>query len=225
MPRNSNKKKCKATNRNGEQCKRWAKPGWNVCHSHGANGGAPKKNSNAKSHGLFAKYLPEETLEIVQGMDNVSPVDIMWMNIKMQFAQIMRSQKIMHVTDQEDITEHLKRTKDSISKTGSTTEEEYEIQFAWDKQANFLNAQSRAMGELRSMLKQFVELTSYDDDRKLEAERMQATISKTKAETDKIKAETKNEEEGTSRVVIVNDKEAMKREMMQRGDGSTNEDR
>ncbi|SES02841.1 Terminase small subunit [Salipaludibacillus aurantiacus] len=49
----------------------------------------------------------------------------------------------------------------------------------------------------------------------------QAQIEKVKAETAKIKAETKNEEEGTSRIVIVNDKEAMRKEMMQRDDSNS----
>lgn len=148
--------------------------------------GAPSKNTNAVKHGLFSKYLPEETMEIVEQIENISPLDILWMNIKLQFAQIMRAQQIMHVEDKHDTTEHLKRTKSSSSQTGSGFEEEYEIQFAWDKQANFLNSQSRAMGELRSMLKQFKEMAVYDDIRMLEAEKMQAVIDKTKAETEKI---------------------------------------
>ncbi|MFB4164794.1 phage terminase small subunit [Alteribacillus sp. JSM 102045] len=224
MPRNNNKKRCKAKNRNGEQCKRWAKAGWDVCHSHGAKGGAPERNSNAQTHGLFSKYLPKETMDIVSQINDVSPVDMLWMNIKMQFAQIMRSQQIMHVENKDDLTKEIKKTESVVNDKFETDKREWEIQFAWDKQANFLNAQSRAMGELRSMLKQFVELTNYDDERKLEAERMQAAINKTKAETDKLKAETKNEEDGTSRVVIVNDKEAMKKEMMQRA-GDSDEDR
>ncbi|MRT18284.1 hypothetical protein F3C99_15265 [Vitellibacter sp. q18] len=65
-------------------------------------------------------------------------------------------------------------------------EVEYEFQFAWDRQATFMNSLSRSMGELRSMLKQFYELANYDDDRLLEVERMRAVIDKTKAEVEKI---------------------------------------
>lgn len=36
--------------------------------------------------------------------------------------------------------------------------EKWEVQQAWDKQANFLKAQSRAQGELRSMIKQYKEI-------------------------------------------------------------------
>ncbi|MEK4303606.1 phage terminase small subunit [Oceanobacillus sp. FSL K6-0251] len=157
-------------------------------------GAAPKGNSNAVTHGLFAKYLPEETLEIVNSMDSISPIEILWMNIKMQFASIMRAQQIMFVQDRYDTTEEVKKTAsgDGFEST------EYEIQFAWDKQANFLKSQSRAMGELRSMLKQFIEMAHADDYRLLEVEKMQVAIDKAKAETAKIKGEdgTEYEDDG-----------------------------
>lgn len=148
-------------------------------------GAAPKGNSNAVTHGLFAKYLPEETLEIVNSMDSVSPIEILWMNIKMQFASIMRAQQIMYVEDKHDTTELLKREKSGES----LTEQEYEIQFAWDKQATFMNSLSRSMAELRNMLKQFTEMAHDDDTRLLEIEKMKVTIDKTKAETEKINKE------------------------------------
>ncbi|MFD1066676.1 phage terminase small subunit [Oceanobacillus locisalsi] len=153
-----------------------------------------KRNAAAVTHGLFAKYLPEETLDIVNSMDSISPIEILWMNIKMQFASIMRAQQIMFVEDKYDTTEVEKKTAsgDGFEST------EYEIQFAWDKQANFLNSQSRAMGELRSLLKQFRDMAYEDDIRLLEVEKMQVTIDKAKAETAKIKGDdgTEYEDDG-----------------------------
>lgn len=149
-----------------------------------SGGAAPKGNSNAVTHGLFAKYLPEETLKIVNEIDNLSPIDILWMNIKMQFASIMRAQKIMHVDDKYDITKELRKTETSSG--DSFDKNEWEIQFSWDKQATFMNSLSRSMGELRSMLKQFNEMAHDDDFRFLEMKRMQLSIDKTKAEIDKI---------------------------------------
>ncbi len=162
-------------------------------------GAAPKGNSNAVTHGLFAKYLPEETLEIVNSMDSISPIEILWMNIKMQFASIMRAQQIMFVADKDDMTKEIKKTETYSADDNVTNEkEEWEIQFAWDKQANFLNSQSRAMGELRSLLKQFRDMAYEDDIRLLEVEKMQVTIDKAKAETAKIKGEdgTEYEDDG-----------------------------
>ncbi|WP_017795174.1 phage terminase small subunit [Oceanobacillus kimchii] len=150
-----------------------------------------KRNSSAVTHGLFAKYLPDETMEIVNGMNDVSPLEILWMNIQMQFASIMRAQQIMFVQDKYEITKEVKKTETSDGENFTTEKNEWEIQFAWDKQANFLNSQSRAMGELRSMLKQFYELAEHDDKRLLEVERMQTAIDKTKKETEFIEERTK----------------------------------
>ncbi|WBX81303.1 phage terminase small subunit [Virgibacillus salarius] len=174
----------------------------------GNKGGAPQNNSNAVTHGLFAKYLPEETLNIVNDIDSISPLDILWMNIKMQFAQIMRAQQIMHVENKDDLTKELKKSKYEVIPMGEEVkqvpiEEEYELQFAWDKQANFLNSQSRAMGELRSMLKQFYEMAHADDYRLLEIEKIRATIDKTKAESERITKEHTDEE--LEEIVIVDE--------------------
>ena len=49
-------------NGNGNVTKqRGAQPG----NKNAAGHGAPKKNSNAEKHGLFRKYLPEETFSII----------------------------------------------------------------------------------------------------------------------------------------------------------------
>ncbi|WP_308036077.1 MULTISPECIES: hypothetical protein [Virgibacillus] len=102
----------------------------------------------------------------------------------------------MHVENKDDLTKELKKSKYEVIPMGEEVkqvpiEEEYELQFAWDKQANFLNSQSRAMGELRSMLKQFYEMADYDDQRLLEVKRIETTIDKTKKETEFIEERTK----------------------------------
>lgn len=49
-------------------------------------------------------------------------------------------------------------------------EAEHEFQFSWDLHATFLTAQSRAMSELRSQIKQFIDLANEDDERRLKLE-------------------------------------------------------
>ncbi len=121
-------------------------------------GGAPPGNKNAERHGLYAKFLPPETLELIDAVEKVNPIDLLWDQIKIQYAAIIRAQHIMHVKSQDDLTKVLKREKESSGMTSDSWEKEYELQFAWDKQASFLKAQSRAMGELRSMIRQYDEL-------------------------------------------------------------------
>jgi uncharacterized protein YjcR len=162
----------------------------------GNAGGAPKGNQNAATHGFFSKFLPAETLEIMEAMQERSAADLIWDQIQIQYAAIIRAQQIMFVQDKNELVKELKKSKYEILPEGDSfeqvaTEEEFEIQFAWDRQATFLNAQSRAMGELRSLIKQFEELASMNDERRLKLEQMQTGIKKAKKETEFIEERTK----------------------------------
>ncbi|EJW16987.1 phage terminase small subunit [Paenibacillus alvei] len=116
-------------------------------------GAAPKGNKNAEKHGFFSKYLPAESLEIMQQLETKQPLDIVWDNIMIQYAAIIRAQQIMYVRDQDDKT--IERIEE---KRGKVSGERWEVQQAWDKQATFLQAQSRAMSTLQSLIKQYDEL-------------------------------------------------------------------
>ena len=176
--------------------KRGAPPG-NI-NALGNNGGAPKGNQNAVTHGFFSKFLPEETLEIMEEIQERSPADMIWDQIQIQYAAIIRAQRIMFVQDKDDMAKELKKTKES----DLSSEEEFEIQFAWDRHATFLNAQSRAMGELRSLIKQFDALAHEEDERRLKLEQMRLNIDKTKAEIERL-----NDDENDSTFeIIIKDK-------------------
>ena len=142
----------------------------------GNNGGAPSENKNAERHGFFSKWLPEETLQIMQSIQKSNPLDLLWDNIMLQYTAIVRAQKLMYVRDQEDVT--TTKIGEGFSDTGSS--EKWEVQQAWDKHATFLKAQSRAMGELRSMIKQYEELCKSD----LATEEQKARIALIKKRAD-----------------------------------------
>lgn len=128
----------------GKKCahkKKGAQPG-------NKNGTGPPGNQNAKKHGLFAKWLPEEVNQIIGEMPE-SPLDILWYNIQLQLAAIVRAQNIMYVIDKDDKTREVTLEGEAIA---------YDVQQAWDKQASFMTAQSRAMKTLESMIKQYDEL-------------------------------------------------------------------
>ena len=177
----------------GVHTKKRGAPKGNINAKGNPGGAAPKGNSNAETHGFFSKFLPEETLEIMDLMNGRSPVDLIWDQIQIQYAAIIRAQKVMFVTAKDEMIKQLKKAKyeyypRSKEEGGgveqATTEEEYEFQFAWDRQATFLNAQSRAMSELRSLIKQFDEMAHIDDERRLKLEGMRLGIEKTKADTE-----------------------------------------
>jgi uncharacterized protein YjcR len=137
-------------------------------------GGAPPKNKNAVSHGLFANWLPQDTREIIQELYTSNPADIIWNNIMIQYTAIIRSQQIMYVNDIDDISKEESGWSSGEGGSSSTMQ----VQYAWDKQANFLNAQSRAMGTLSNLIKQFVAIADEQDERRLKLELMNANINK-----------------------------------------------
>ncbi|MEK5108206.1 phage terminase small subunit [Cytobacillus sp. FSL K6-0129] len=177
-----------APKENSVHTKKRGAPKGNI-NAKGNNGGAPKSNQNAVTHGFFSKFLPAETLEIMEQMEERSPADLIYDQIQIQYAAIIRAQKIMYVEDKDDIIKVLKKKKDS----DFAEEREWEYQFAWDRHATFINAQSRAMSELRSLIKQFLDMAHEDDERRLKLEQMQLTVDKTKAEIEKISNDSKND--------------------------------
>lgn len=200
---NKMRKRCGAKTRSGGKCKNWAMANGR-CRMHGGKStGAPpekmKGNSNARTHGLFSKYLPKETLEIMDSINEIKPLDILWTNIQMQFASIIRAQQIMFVENKEDHTTF--KTKKREDET--TIEEQYEVHASWDKQATFMNSLSRSMAELRNMLKQYIEMANYDDDRILEVKRIQSIIDKNKAEIERINKE--NTQDAPPEITIIDE--------------------
>lgn len=149
-------------------------------NSKGHVSSVPKGNKNAETHGFFSKIFPPETIEIVEDIMVKDPLDMLWENIIIQYTAIARSQRIMDVKNKEDMTKVLKRERESTGETSDSWEKEYELQFAWDKQANFLQAQSRAMKTLESMIKQYDELLKSNlatEEQKLRIEKLKVDIS------------------------------------------------
>lgn len=132
--------------------KKGGQPGNKNALGHGGTG--PPENKNAEKYGFFSKYLPDETKEIFDAIENANPLDLLWHQIQIAYAAIVRAQRIAYVKDHQD------RTINKIGeKDGETvSEERWEVQEAWDKQNNFLKAQARAQAELSRMIKQYDEM-------------------------------------------------------------------
>ena len=60
--------------------------------------------------------------------------------------------------------------------------EKWEVQQAWDKQNDFLKAQSRAQSELRSMIKQYDEMLHRNWEMATEEQRVRIEAMKAKAQ-------------------------------------------
>ena len=144
--------------------------------------GAPEKNKNAEKYGFFSKYLPDETREIFSAIEQADPLDLLWHQIQIAYAAIIRAQRIAYVKDQDDKTVEKIERKD-----GNVFGERWEVQQAWDKQNEFLKAQARAQSELRSLIRQYDEMLHRDWD--LATEEQRARINQLRAQTQKITGE------------------------------------
>lgn len=168
----------------GKVCTQKAKLG----NQNAAGHGAPEGNKNAEKYGFFSKYLPDETREIFSAIEEADLLDLLWHQIQLAYAAIIRAQKIAYVKDQEDKT--IEKVEE---KTGKIMGEKWEVQQAWDKQNEFLKAQARAQGELRSLIKQYDEMLHKNWDMATEEQR--ARIENIKAKTEQIKGSGQDETE------------------------------
>lgn len=169
-----------------------AQPG----NQNAAGHGAPKQNKNAEKYGFFSKYLPDETREIFSAIEQADPLDLLWHQIQIAYAAIIRAQRIAYVKDKDD------KTIEKIEeKSGKIIGERWEVQQAWDKQENFLKAQARAQGELRAMIKQYDEMLHHDWD--AASEEQKARIELVKAQTTRLSLDPSGADDDG--VEIIND--------------------
>lgn len=160
------------------------------------NATGPPGNKNAEKYGFFSKYLPDETREIFSAIEKADPLDLLWHQIQIAYAAIIRAQKIAYVRDQQDKT--IEKVEE---KKGKIIGERWEVQQAWDKQNEFLKAQARAQGELRALIKQYDEMLHKDWEAASEEQRCR--IEHIRAQTERIS--TVNQSGDEDGVVIIND--------------------
>lgn len=84
-------------------------------------------------------------------------------------------QKISHVKNKKDITKELKK----VSK-GDTYTEEYEVQFAWDKENSNMTALSKAMDTLAKMIEKYDKMIHANWDLVTEEQKLRIEVLKSK---------------------------------------------
>ena len=154
-----------------------------------------KRNQAARKHGLFSKYLPKETRKLAEKMNDIAPEDILWQQITLQYASILRAQKIMFVENSEDHTQFMKKEMkvESYVDENNVSVDKWVIEYdnigAWEKQSSFMASMTRAIGELRNLIKQYVAIADEADERRLKLELMRSSIDKTNVEISRLKGD------------------------------------
>lgn len=151
--------------------------------------GPPKRNDNAVTHGFFRKHFPDEVADLAAEIMVKDPIDMLLENITIQYTAIIRAQRIMFVESKEEMIKELKKIRSEVFQddnkaiTTVPTEEEYEFQFAWDRHATFMNAQSRAMTTLVNLIEKCDKLAK-TEEQQLRIEKLKKEIAAIKIDSD-----------------------------------------
>ena len=167
----------------------------------GNSGGPPIGSQNALKHGLFAKYLPLDMIGVIEEIETISPIEILWGNICIKYAAIIRAQKIMFIESEnaDKQIESVTQTVEESDQFGNTKRIEKHVDTitADIRMEKFLKAQSRAMDTLARLIKQYDDLCKSE----LATEEQKARIAKLKNEVATIKQQ--NEEHTTLVPIII----------------------
>lgn len=173
--------------------------------------GGPIGNDKAVKHGLFRKFLPEdpEYHELFESTEDMSPLDMLWQQIRLAWSNILWAQRPMHVTGKDEMIKELKKRKFDVNNVGTkkepkfkrfVTEEEYNFQFSWDRQATALNSQSAAMTTLTRMIRQYEEMlrstppNKVKEEQRLRVEELRASINVMKSKVPNTDPSNTNEQ-------------------------------
>lgn len=165
----------------------------------GNSGGPPVGSQNALKHGLFAKYLPLDMIGVIEEIETISPIEILWGNICIKYAAIIRAQKIMFIESEnaDKQIESVTQTVEESEQFGNTKRIEKHVDTitADIRMEKFLKAQSRAMDTLARLIKQYDDLCKSE----LATEEQKARIAKLKNEV----ATIKQQNEGNKTLVPI----------------------
>lgn len=141
-------------------------------------GGAPKKNFNSFTYGKYTSRIPFAVKSIMEELDIEDPIEKLWRSICLQEAQLIYMLDIMHVENKNDMTKELKK----FSSGDKMESEEYEIQFAWDKEANLINTQSKGLTALAKLIKQYDDMVHANWDTATEEQKLRVSKLKMQLE-------------------------------------------
>lgn len=142
--------------------------------------GGQQGNQNARKMGWYSKYQPRRVCKIVDEIEanNISQLEIMWVEVKMQWALIIDNLKQLHVSSKNDHTRVLK--KESHTEFGDT--KKYEVITAYEKQLKYTKEMSNARKVLFELIEKYISAVNKDwelasEEHKLRVEMLRGKIN------------------------------------------------
>lgn len=150
-------------------------------------------NNPSSKHGAYRQFLPPELIAIIEETEGLTIVDRLWFQLETKFAALVQLHRIMFVANKSDLLNEVSSEGDE-----STS---YKTVYAFEQFESYIRTEARLTSEWRSVVKQFLELSETDDERRMKLEQMQLNIDKTKTdiERNKIAIKKENGEEADDR--------------------------
>lgn len=135
-------------------------------------------NQNSRKLGWYSKYQPKRVCNILAEIEESKPseLDIMWLEIKTQWALIIDNSKQLHVSSKNDHTKVLK--KESSTEFGDT--KEYEVITAYEKQLKYTKEISNARKVLFELIEKYIIAVNKDWNLVKEEHKLRVEVLKTK---------------------------------------------
>ncbi|MGA3882557.1 hypothetical protein ACPCYY_22605, partial [Bacillus pumilus] len=68
-----------------------------------------QKGSSKHTHSIFNQCLSDETIEIMEKIGGRTSLDLIWDHLQIQYAAIIRAQRLMSVSDHDDLIKELQK--------------------------------------------------------------------------------------------------------------------
>ncbi|MDB5053289.1 MAG: hypothetical protein JWM44_1339 [Bacilli bacterium] len=153
--------------------------------------GGPLGNDKAVKHGAFRKFLPQdpEYLKILDMVQHMDALDMIYAGIENSFVAFIRMEKIMLVTDKDEMIKELKKQKFEVHSKGRgmkkelipvVVEEEWNFHFSYERYEKYAKTQATIYASLRAGIRQFLNAAPEDDERR-------ARIAMIEAQTERVR--------------------------------------
>lgn len=152
-----------------------------------------ERNDVNVKHGFYRQWLPQEMVQIIEATQDFTLADRLWFQIETKFAALIHLHQLMFVETPNDTLREMNAAGEMVS---------YKVVYAFEQYEAYIRTEARLTSEWRNVVKQFLELSDAQDERRMKLEQMQLNVTKTQAEIEKLHADLSKEDHQAIEIVI-----------------------